>query len=55
MTYQVFTRTSWKANSKYPGGKEPCVGRKRNLGHVGTEEEVREMCREYNPQTRIFV
>jgi len=48
MTYQVFTRTWWKRNPRYPNGLEPSMGRKYTIGQVATEEEAREMCKEYN-------
>ena len=46
--YRVFTRTWWKRNSGWPGGREPCPGRKTTIGKAKTEDEAREICRRYN-------
>ena len=48
MAYEVFTRTWWADNPTWPNGLEPQMGRKHHLATVGTEEEAREICREYN-------
>lgn len=47
-TYQVFTRTSWKHNPKWPNGREPHMGRKKVLGYAETLKEARKMCKEWN-------
>jgi len=47
--YRVFTRTWWKDNPSWPNGLEPGAGRPHTLQkHIKTEEEAREICREYN-------
>lgn len=47
--YKVFTRTWWKVNNSWPGGLEPCPGRKYTLhARIHTEEEARELCQEWN-------
>jgi len=46
--YRVFTRTWWKKNPNWPVGREPSPGRKYTLATVGSEQEAREMCKEYN-------
>jgi hypothetical protein len=48
MNYQIFTRTWWKKNPKYPNGLEPSPGRKYTIGYANTEEEAREICERYN-------
>jgi len=49
--YTVFTRTWWRENPDWPDGLEPCVGRKRTIGHCDTIEAARRMCRQYNETT----
>jgi hypothetical protein len=47
--YHVFTRTWWKRNPSYPGGREPGAGRKTTLArNVQTEAEARAICKRYN-------
>lgn len=47
--FHCFTRTWWKANREWPGGREPGSGRKHTLArNVKTEEEAREICKQYN-------
>ena len=46
--FRVFTRTWWKRNPSWPDGREPGAGRKYTLGLVSTEQEARDMCKEYN-------
>jgi hypothetical protein len=47
--FHVFTRTWWKRNPNYPGGREPGVGRKTTLArNVTTAEEARAICQRYN-------
>lgn len=48
MPYRVFTRTWWKDNPAWPKGLEPCAGPKRTIGTAATEDEAREMCKEWN-------
>ena len=49
MSYRVFVRNWWKRNPNYPGGLEPCPGRKTVIRRrVDTAEEARRICREYN-------
>ena len=44
----VVHRTWWKDNPEYPGGLEPQIGRKTYIVKGVTEEEAREMCKQYN-------
>jgi hypothetical protein len=47
--YYVFTRTWWKRNPDWPGGREPGAGRKTTLArNVPTETEARAICKRYN-------
>ena len=49
MPYNVFIRTWWKNNPKYPNGLEPEAGEKEYIAEdLDTEQEARAMCREYN-------
>lgn len=51
-TYRVFTRTWWKRNPRYPGGREPGAGRKSFRGHPSglTAEEARSYCKRWNTE-----
>lgn len=46
--YHVFVRSWWLPDSSAPDGRKPGPGSKTTLGYTETEEEAREMCREYN-------
>ena len=46
--FRTFTRTWWKYNPKWPGGLEPCAGRRTYGGKFLTEEGARAECRRYN-------
>lgn len=46
--YRVFKRRFWKDNPRWPNGLEPHLGRKTTIGFASTEEEARQMCKEYN-------
>lgn len=46
--YRVFKRRFWKDNPGWPNGLEPHLGRKTTIGFASTEEEARQMCKEYN-------
>ena len=46
-SYRVFSRTWWKKNPSWPGGREPAPGRKYTLAVVDTEDEAREVCKAY--------
>jgi hypothetical protein len=48
MAYNVFHRTWWKENPSWPNGLEPGAGKKMAIGEADTEDEAREMCREWN-------
>ena len=48
MSYHVFTRAWWRHNPEWPGGREPCPGKRRTLCHAYSEEEAREVCRAWN-------
>ena len=47
-SYATFTRTWWRRNPSYPGGREPGAGRKRYHGRHLTYDEARRMCQEWN-------
>ncbi len=47
-TWEIFTRTWWKANPDYPRGLEPCIGPSRKIGTASTIEQARLMCEEWN-------
>lgn len=49
--FTVFTRTWWRENPDYPNGLEPSIGKSRTIGRCATEEQAREMCRQYNTTT----
>ena len=47
--YTVFTRTWWRHNPSWPGGREPSIGRKHTIQkRVKTEEEARAICHRWN-------
>lgn len=46
--YRVFTRTMWRRNPSWPGGREPGFGRKYTIAMVQTEEEALAVCERYN-------
>lgn len=48
--YYVFTRTWWRSNSAWPGGREPGAGPRHKQGHPRnlTIEEAQRYCREWN-------
>ena len=47
--YAVFTRTWWRKNPSYPGGREPHAGRRRYLARdIKTETEALVMCKRWN-------
>lgn len=47
--YRTFTRTWWRNNREWPNGLEPCPGRQyTHHRNIKTEEEAREICRQYN-------
>ncbi len=51
MSYEIRVRNWWKANPDWPDGREPCATpwhRAHRLGTASTEQEAREICREYN-------
>jgi hypothetical protein len=43
--YRIFTRTWWKSNSSWPGGREPHMGRKYTIATAHTEEAARDIAR----------
>jgi hypothetical protein len=45
-SYRVFTRTWWKRNPAWPGGREPGAGRKNYRDHPRrlTYEEAQQYC-----------
>lgn len=47
-TYRVFTRTWWKRNPNYPGGREPGAGRQTTIARHCTYAEARAICQRYN-------
>jgi len=46
--YMIFTRTWWKRNPKWPGGREPHKGRKTIIKYVDNPLVARQYCEEYN-------
>ncbi len=46
--YTVFHREWYKPNPAWPNGREPHIGKSRKIGEADTEEEAREMCRNWN-------
>jgi hypothetical protein len=46
--YNVFHRTWWKPNPKWPNGKEPHAGEKHYLLHNVDEESAVDFCKEWN-------
>ena len=47
--YRCFTRTWWKRNPSWPGGREPGAGRKHTIArNVQTEGEAQAICQRYN-------
>ena len=44
----MFHQTWWVENPSWPNGLEPCLGRRKPIAKVETEEEARELCREWN-------
>ena len=47
-TYHAFSRTWWRSNPAWPGGREPGAGRKATLGRRLTYDEARRLCEQYN-------
>jgi hypothetical protein len=52
MSYRVFTRTWWKANPAWPGGREPSIGRRYTLAIVETEDRARALCAAYKERNK---
>ena len=46
--FRTFTRTWWRDNPTYPGGLEPCAGRKRYLYTFKTQKEARDYAMSWN-------
>lgn len=46
--YNVFTRTWWKINPRYPSGLEPSAGKKHYTAKGVTWAEARQLCKDYN-------
>lgn len=47
--YRVFSRTWWRANPSWPGGREPGAGRKTTIQrNVQDEETARAICKRWN-------
>ncbi len=46
--FNVFVRNWWKRNAKWPGGKEPCAGKRTYLRKSVTEADARAICSHYN-------
>ena len=46
--YNVFVRSWWKRNAKWPNGLEPHAGRKTYLRTGLTETQARDFCQTYN-------
>lgn len=48
MSYTVFHRTWWKRNPNWPEGREPGMGKRHFIAKAWSEEEARQLCREWN-------
>jgi hypothetical protein len=48
MSYNVFTRTFWRANPKWPDGREPHRGKRTYLARSVSREESLTICKEWN-------
>lgn len=48
MSYRTFTRTWWKRNPKWPGGREPGAGPRHYMGRYPTEAEAQAVCKQWN-------
>ena len=48
--YEIFHRTWWQPNPSWPDGREPGVGEPHHIGWADSEEEARQMCREWNSE-----
>jgi hypothetical protein len=46
--YRTFTRSWWRRNADWPGGREPGAGRPRTHARNLTEADARRMCRDWN-------
>lgn len=46
--YNVFHRTWWQANPKWPDGREPGAGPRHYIRKHVTQEDARELCAEWN-------
>lgn len=46
--YKVFHRTWWKPNPSWPDGREPGVGERHFICWAETEQEAREVCKQWN-------
>ena len=46
--YKVFTRTWWRSNPAWPGGREPSPGRKHTHARNLTYDEARAYCQRWN-------
>jgi hypothetical protein len=47
-TYTTFTRTWWKRNPAWPGGREPGAGKRYTHARGLSYDEARAMCQEWN-------
>ena len=47
-SYRVFTRTWWRRNPSWPGGREPGAGRQTTIARQCTEAEALAICERYN-------
>lgn len=46
--FNVFTRTWWRDNPDWPGGREPHPGKRRYLARGVSIERARELCLAWN-------
>ena len=46
--YEVFKRTWWCFNEKWPNGLEPEAGEREHIDYFDTEDEAREYCQYHN-------
>lgn len=46
--YHIFSRTWWKKNKNWEGGREPHLGKKKTIGYADSIEEAIKMCVDHN-------
>lgn len=46
--FEVFHRTWWKRNKKWPKGLEPLAGKRHHIAYAFTAEEAQQIARHWN-------